>query len=143
MLAAVGVTISSSPLNLSFIIALVACVAFWLFVWKTKWGYSLRVVGANESAAVYGGISPAKQIMIAMTISGALAAGSQNVTASLSSAQADANPSNDSATAAVNVVTPNDGNDDDSGGGTTNPLFLLVMLCAGWLRWRYSRSFIR
>ena len=33
------------------------------------------MVGQNESAAVYGGISPAKQIMIAMTISGALAAG--------------------------------------------------------------------
>jgi simple sugar transport system permease protein len=75
LLATVGMEISRSPLNLSFIIALICCVAFWLFVWKTKWGYAIRVVGANESAAVYGGISPAKQIMIAMTISGALAAG--------------------------------------------------------------------
>ena len=75
LLAAVGVTISSSPLNLAFIIALIAAAMFWVFVWKTKWGYALRVVGQNESAAVYGGISPAKQIMIAMTISGALAAG--------------------------------------------------------------------
>jgi simple sugar transport system permease protein len=75
MLATVGMEISRSPLNLSFIIALICCVAFWLFIWKTKWGYAIRVVGANENAAVYGGISPAKQIMIAMTISGALAAG--------------------------------------------------------------------
>jgi len=75
MLAAVGMEISSSPLNLAFIIALIAALAFWIFVWKTKWGYALRVVGQNEHAAVYGGISPAKQIMIAMTISGALAAG--------------------------------------------------------------------
>ena len=75
LLATVGMEISRSPLNLSFVIALICCVAFWLFVWKTKWGYAIRVVGANESAAVYGGISPAKQIMIAMTISGALAAG--------------------------------------------------------------------
>ena len=74
----------------------------------------------------------------------ALATGAQNVTASLSSAVADADPSNDSATAAVNVVTPNDGDDDDgSGGGTTSPLFLAAMLLAGWLRRRYSRSFIR
>ncbi len=75
MAAVIGVTLSSSPLNLAFIIALIAAAAFWAFIWKTKWGYALRVVGQNESAAVYGGISPAKQIMIAMTISGALAAG--------------------------------------------------------------------
>jgi simple sugar transport system permease protein len=75
MLAAVGIEISRSPLNLAFIIALAAAAAFWVFVWKTKWGYALRVVGQNESAAVYGGISPARQIMLAMTISGALAAG--------------------------------------------------------------------
>jgi ABC-type uncharacterized transport system permease subunit len=33
----------------------------------------MRVVGHSEPAAVYAGISPAKQIMIAMTLSGALA----------------------------------------------------------------------
>ena len=33
----------------------------------------MRVVGRSEAAAVYGGISPAKQIMIAMALSGALA----------------------------------------------------------------------
>jgi simple sugar transport system permease protein len=49
------------------------CALFWLFVWQTRFGYALRVVGQNEAAAIYGGISPARQIMIAMTISGALA----------------------------------------------------------------------
>ena len=48
-------------------------VLVWLFVWQTRYGYALRVVGQNEAAAVYGGISPARQIMLAMTISGALA----------------------------------------------------------------------
>ncbi|MGI9434968.1 MAG: ABC transporter permease, partial [Geminicoccaceae bacterium] len=75
MAALIGLEVSRSPLNLAFIIALIAAVLVWLFVWKTKWGYAVRVVGQNESAAVYGGISPAKQIMLAMTISGALAAG--------------------------------------------------------------------
>jgi simple sugar transport system permease protein len=75
LLAAIGIAIPRSPLNLAFILALVACLLVWLFVWKTKWGYALRVVGQNEHAAVYGGISPAKQIMLAMTISGALAGG--------------------------------------------------------------------
>jgi simple sugar transport system permease protein len=68
-----GVEIARSPLNLSLVFALLCCVLFWLFVWQTRYGYALRVVGQNETAAVYGGISPARQIMLAMTISGALA----------------------------------------------------------------------
>ena len=47
-----------SPLNLSFVFALLCCVLVWLFVWHTRYGYALRVVGQNETAAVYGGISP-------------------------------------------------------------------------------------
>lgn len=61
------------PLNVSFLLAILMCVLVYVFLWKTKWGYELRAVGANVSAAEYGGISPQKQIIIAMTISGALA----------------------------------------------------------------------
>jgi simple sugar transport system permease protein len=73
ILGALGIEIARSPLNLSFVFALICCVLFWLLVWQTRFGYALRVVGQNEAAAVYGGISPARQIMLAMTISGALA----------------------------------------------------------------------
>ena len=69
----IGMDIGRSPLNASIIIALVVCVVVWAFVWKTRPGYEIRVVGRSEPAAVYGGISPARQMMIAMTISGALA----------------------------------------------------------------------
>lgn len=61
------------PLNFAFLIALLMCVLVYIFLWKTKWGYELRAVGQNPSAAEYGGISPQKQIITAMTISGALA----------------------------------------------------------------------
>lgn len=61
------------PLNIAFILALVMCVLVYIFLWKTKWGYELRAVGENPSAAEYGGISPKRQIVIAMTLSGALA----------------------------------------------------------------------
>ncbi len=61
------------PLNLAFILALICCVLVYLFLWRTKWGYELRATGANPTAAEYGGISIRKQIIIAMTISGALA----------------------------------------------------------------------
>lgn len=61
------------PLSVAFLIAIGACIAVYFFLWKTKWGYELRAVGENPSAAEYGGINPKKQIVIAMTISGALA----------------------------------------------------------------------
>src|SRR5205085_7889250 len=61
------------PLNLAFILAIIMCIVVYVFLWKTKWGYELRAVGENASAAEYGGISPKKQIIIAMTISGGLA----------------------------------------------------------------------
>ncbi|NYZ17434.1 ABC transporter permease [Azospirillum sp. RWY-5-1] len=68
-----GIAIPSSPLNLSFLWALVCCALFHGYVWHTRWGYELRTVGLNERAAVYAGISPARNIIIAMLISGALA----------------------------------------------------------------------
>ena len=61
------------PLSVAFLIAILMCVLVYIFLWKTKWGYELRAVGENPSAAEYGGISPKKQIIIAMTISGSLA----------------------------------------------------------------------
>jgi simple sugar transport system permease protein len=61
------------PLNIAFLLAILMCVLVYVFLWKTKWGFELRAVGENPSAAEYGGISPQKQIIIAMTISGALA----------------------------------------------------------------------
>jgi ABC-type uncharacterized transport system permease subunit len=61
------------PLNLAFILALLACLVVYLFLWRTKWGYEIRSTGSNPTAAEYGGISIRKQIVIAMAVSGALA----------------------------------------------------------------------
>ena len=73
ILAAIGIDAGHSNLNLSFILALICCVAFWIFVWRTRWGYEIRTVGQNETASVYGGILPSRAIIIAMCISGGLA----------------------------------------------------------------------
>ncbi|HZB44298.1 MAG TPA: ABC transporter permease, partial [Pyrinomonadaceae bacterium] len=59
--------------NVAFIIAILACVFVYFFLWRTKWGYEIRATGANPSAAEYGGISTRKQIVLAMAISGGLA----------------------------------------------------------------------
>jgi ABC-type uncharacterized transport system permease subunit len=61
------------PLNIAFILALLACVGVWFLLWKTKWGYAIRATGANPTAAEYGGISTSRQIVLAMAISGGLA----------------------------------------------------------------------
>jgi general nucleoside transport system permease protein len=61
------------PLNLAFVLALVACAFVYVFLWRTKWGYEIRATGSNPTAAEYGGISVRKQIVLAMAVSGALA----------------------------------------------------------------------
>jgi simple sugar transport system permease protein len=61
------------PLNIAFLIAILMCIGVYVFLWKTKWGYEMRAVGENRFAAEYGGISPAKQTVVAMTMSGGLA----------------------------------------------------------------------
>ncbi|MER3429943.1 MAG: ABC transporter permease [Blastocatellia bacterium] len=61
------------PLSLAFPLALLMCLLVYVFLWRTKWGYELRAVGENASAAEYGGISPSRQTILAMTISGGLA----------------------------------------------------------------------
>ena len=75
VLAALGIETASTPLNLSFLLALGCALATWIFVWRTRLGYELRTVGANPAAARYGGISPARITILVMALSGALAAG--------------------------------------------------------------------
>jgi simple sugar transport system permease protein len=74
MLAPLGINFPDRlPLNMAFLFALAACVLVYVFLWKTKWGYELRAVGTNPSAAEYGGVSIARNIVMAMFISGMLA----------------------------------------------------------------------
>jgi simple sugar transport system permease protein len=61
------------PLNLAFPLALLACLLVYLFLWRTRWGYEIRATGANPAAAQYGGIATGRQIVLAMSVSGALA----------------------------------------------------------------------
>ena len=70
---AIGIKIEPSPLNLSSLLAVVASGLVWVYLWHTRWGYELRTLGHNEMAAVYAGIVPARIIIVAMSISGALA----------------------------------------------------------------------
>ncbi len=68
-----GLNISSAPLNISFLVALLACFLVWVLIWRTRFGYELRTTGMNPTAAIYAGIPQARTIVIAMLISGGLA----------------------------------------------------------------------
>jgi simple sugar transport system permease protein len=65
--------LSGSALNLSIVLALGCCVAVWLFLWHTRWGYALRAMGPNPQAALYAGTDLKLTTMLAMCLSGALA----------------------------------------------------------------------
>jgi ABC-type uncharacterized transport system permease subunit len=62
----------STPLNVSFFVAIAACVGVYFLIWRTKLGYEIRSFGKSEPGAIYAGISPVRITMIAMLISGGL-----------------------------------------------------------------------
>ena len=73
LLALFGLDIRNAPLNVSFLLSLVAAFLVWLLVWRTKFGYEIRTMGFSPSAARYAGINETRIIIITMMISGALA----------------------------------------------------------------------
>jgi len=72
-MAGLGVQWPASPLNTSLFLALLAAVAVYLLLWHTRAGYDLRATGSSAGAAAYAGINPRHQVLLAMSISGALA----------------------------------------------------------------------
>ncbi len=75
LLKPLGIDWPVTPFNLSFLLALACAYGCWLLIWRTRLGYAIRAVGANPTAAIYGGISPARVTIIATLLSGALAGG--------------------------------------------------------------------
>ena len=70
---AIGWDVGSSPINLATAFAVIAGGLVWLYLWHTRWGYELRALGHSRTAATYAGIRPARTVVVAMSISGALA----------------------------------------------------------------------
>ena len=61
-----------APLNVAFLLGLLAAFGVWMLIWRTRLGYEIRAYGKSEPAAVYAGISPVRIIMVTMLISGGL-----------------------------------------------------------------------
>lgn len=56
-----------------FLFAIVVAVIVWLILYRSQWGYEIRLVGDNPNAARYAGISIAKNTVLVMMVSGAIA----------------------------------------------------------------------
>jgi simple sugar transport system permease protein len=65
--------LDGTRLHLGFVIAILAAIGLWYIFSRTTLGYRIRTVGLSRGAAAYGGISWGKTVIIAMTLSGALA----------------------------------------------------------------------
>lgn len=61
-------------LHLGFFVALLMAFLVWWFLWKTTLGFEIRTVGGNPRAARYAGISVSRVYILALGVSGALAA---------------------------------------------------------------------
>jgi simple sugar transport system permease protein len=72
--AALPIIFPHSRLHAGFLLALVAIPLVWVLINRTTLGFQLRAVGYNPGAARAAGISVARTTVLAMGISGALAA---------------------------------------------------------------------
>ena len=64
--------IPGTRIHAGLLVALVCVVLTYIFLYKTKWGYEIRMVGINRRFAEYSGINVLKVIIIAHIVSGAL-----------------------------------------------------------------------
>ncbi len=63
----------SGRLHIGPIIAIVAAIAAYILLWRTPLGYRVRAVGQNTDASRYAGIPVKRTIVLALTLSGAMA----------------------------------------------------------------------
>ena len=59
--------------HFGLVFALLAAVVIYLILYKSQWGYEIRLIGDNPHAAEYAGISIRRNIVLVMMLSGALA----------------------------------------------------------------------
>lgn len=65
--------VSGTRIHTGLIIVIVLIIAAHLFLYKTKWGYELRMTGINRNFARYSGMKTAKVIILVHLIAGFIA----------------------------------------------------------------------
>ncbi|MEN6410235.1 MAG: ABC transporter permease [Anaerolineaceae bacterium] len=59
--------------HLGVLFAVIAAVVIWIILYRSKWGYEIRLIGDNPRAAQYAGIPIKRNSVLVMMLSGALA----------------------------------------------------------------------
>lgn len=72
--AKVGNVVQGTELTYGFFVAIIAALIVGIFMYRTRWGYAIRMIGINESFSKYSGIKVGA-IVIASQIIGGLLAG--------------------------------------------------------------------
>lgn len=71
--ARLPVIIPGTRIHAGIIIMIVAIVIVYLFLYRSKWGYEIRMTGENRNFAEYSGINVKKVILVASMLGGTLA----------------------------------------------------------------------
>jgi ABC-type uncharacterized transport system permease subunit len=59
--------------HLGLVFGLIAAVVVWWIIYRSRWGYEIRLIGDNPRAARYAGINITRNTILVMMLSGALA----------------------------------------------------------------------
>ena len=59
--------------HMGLLFGIIAAVILWLVVYRSRWGYEIRLIGDNPRAAKYAGINITRNTVLVMMLSGALA----------------------------------------------------------------------
>ena len=71
--AALGKLIPGTNFHVGYLIAIAAVIALYILVYKTKFGYEVRISGSNPEFAKYSGIRTSRVIIMTQIIAGAVA----------------------------------------------------------------------
>ena len=71
--AALGTLLSGTKLHVGYLIAIGVVILLYLLVFKTRFGYEVRISGSNPEFAKYSGINTSKVIILTQVIAGAVA----------------------------------------------------------------------
>ena len=61
-----------SKLSVGFIVAIVFVILTGLFMYRTRWGYAIRMIGINQDFSMYSGMKVASVIVLSQVIGGIL-----------------------------------------------------------------------
>jgi general nucleoside transport system permease protein len=60
-------------LHLGIVFGVLASVAVWFIIKRSRWGYAIRLIGDNRQAAFYAGVNIVRNTILVMMVSGGLA----------------------------------------------------------------------